>query len=283
MSPRDGEPALDKPLFLRRIGICCLGIVLGGLVGGVVGAGIGQATEPPQSPGDPLNGLGAAVDGFVGMVVGAWAGLLVVAVIGAVLERRMRRANPGYRFRTRKSQRDISCGPEAAAGPSQTRGVTPVRHRDPPDSKEEPPGLASCHGRNELEPEPAGGSQPRRDRRRSRSRGGVDGVRRRDCVRQAARRHGCLGRRVRPHCGLPDTRRFRAVGRIRRCALVRLLQGLAAQVRELTGLVDVLDPAHRTASQARADPGVSRPDPDRERELPQRSPRCGRVRRDPSR
>jgi hypothetical protein len=95
MSPRDGEPALDKPLFLRRIGICCLGIVLGGLVGGVVGAGIGQATEPPQSPGDPLNGLGAAVDGFVGMVVGAWAGLLVVAVIGAVLERRMRRANPG--------------------------------------------------------------------------------------------------------------------------------------------------------------------------------------------
>jgi hypothetical protein len=86
---------LDKRLFLRRIGICCLGIVLGGLVGGVVGAGIGQATEPPQSPGDPLNGLGAAVDGFVGMVVGAWAGLLVVAVIGAVLERRMRRANPG--------------------------------------------------------------------------------------------------------------------------------------------------------------------------------------------
>jgi hypothetical protein len=93
MAPSAGESTSGKRLFLRRIGICFLGIMLGGLVGAVVGVGIGQATEPPQSPGDPLSGLGAAVDGLVGMVVGAWAGLVVVALIGAVLERRRRHAN----------------------------------------------------------------------------------------------------------------------------------------------------------------------------------------------
>ena len=94
MPPASGAPARDKRLFLRRLGVCCLGIVLGGFVGAVVGVGIGQATEP-QSPGDPLNGLGAAVDRLVGMVVGGWAGLLVLALIGAALERRNRHATRG--------------------------------------------------------------------------------------------------------------------------------------------------------------------------------------------
>jgi hypothetical protein len=86
----DGTSVQDKRLFLRRVGVCCLGIVLGGLVGAVIGAGIGEATEPPEAPGDPLQGLAAAVDSLVGMVAGAWAGLLVVALTGAVLERRSR-------------------------------------------------------------------------------------------------------------------------------------------------------------------------------------------------
>jgi hypothetical protein len=50
----DGTPGSDKRLFLRRVGVCSLGIVLGGLVGAVIGAEIGEATEPPKAPGDPL-------------------------------------------------------------------------------------------------------------------------------------------------------------------------------------------------------------------------------------
>lgn len=90
MPPSDGEPASRKRLFLRRIGSCCVGIVLGGFVGLVVGAGIGEATEPP---GDYLEGVRTIGAGVVGMLVGAWAGLRVVALIGAVLERRNRYAS----------------------------------------------------------------------------------------------------------------------------------------------------------------------------------------------
>jgi hypothetical protein len=85
----------DKRLFLKRVGIGCLGMVVGALVGGVVGAGIGQANEPPAS-GGYLEGTGVVAVTFVGMLVGAWAGLVVVALVGSVRDWRAARRRQGH-------------------------------------------------------------------------------------------------------------------------------------------------------------------------------------------
>lgn len=87
--PSDRAPEEDWRLLLKRIGVGCLSMIVGGFIGGVVGAGIGESTEPA---GGYLEGIGTAADVFVGWLVGAWAGLVLVTLIAAVREwRRARR------------------------------------------------------------------------------------------------------------------------------------------------------------------------------------------------